>query len=176
MTTSAAESDPLDSRPIIMFVPTSAERTIWGLVAAVGVLFACALIAAFLVCTANHRPPAVLAGVGFLIVMSAVLLVHTLRNPPAGLAVNLDTRKYHLIKGAGRFRASFRGTFDDIRAVACIADESSHGVSAYRIVVRFSTAARSCIVESHGPAAAAIARERASRLAEILGVGTDEPH
>ncbi|MDR3709717.1 MAG: hypothetical protein P4L33_15580 [Capsulimonadaceae bacterium] len=164
----ATPVDPFDARPILTFSRTPAELTTWGLLASLAIMVDCALVAALMAAVVGHHWA--VAGVfGAAAAFATVISVHTIRNPPSGMAVNLTTRQYHMVRGSGRLRQSIRGSLDDIRGVACFADESSHGVSGYRVLVLFKAPGHRCVVETHGPGSGDKARERAAKLAAVLG-------
>ncbi|HEY3329978.1 MAG TPA: hypothetical protein VGK19_08165 [Capsulimonadaceae bacterium] len=166
--------DPFDSRPAIVIRPTEAERTTWGLLAALGITAAMGAVAFLIAGVSAHQQMQVVASA----IASAVfvaLTIHGFRNPPATIGLNVSTRTYQVIKGSGQFRKSFKGSFDEIVGVSVKVEESSHGISGYTVSLTFASAAGTCIIERHGVGAETIATDRAAKLARILGVAV-MPH
>lgn len=128
-----------------------------------------AFVAGVVVALARHlNGPAVVCA--FLALLAAAVIAHALRNPPSSIALNVETRRYHLRKGSGRFRKNVIGDFGDLCGVASLTDESSHGVSGYRVAILIGARKFPCVVEAYGPAGGQASRERARRLAGILGI------
>ena len=161
--------DPFDQRPLLVFRAGEAALTAWGILVSLGVMLALIFVAAIAVALARHLE--LIAAICSLLALLAVaVLAHSLANPPSSIALNLDTRRYHLRKGSGRFRRNILGPFSDVLGVRCVTDESSHGVSGYRVVILVGPRMFPCVVEDYGPGGEKKAQDRTQRLAEILGV------
>jgi len=168
-TEQAKPFDPFDLRPTIVIRPTELEKSMWGVLSSLTMAIALAAVAGFIVNVANHSHLSAIE-FGLAAVLLSALAIHTYRNPPNTIGLNVSTREYQVLKGSGRFRQSFRGTFSDISGVTVAVEESSHGVSGYRVELVITGAVGSCSVEKHGSADKNKADERAAKLANILNV------
>jgi len=161
--------DPFDRRPTVIFQAKTTELATWGTLTSLAIAAACACVAVVVVEWGRGQTgPTV--GAAAVAMLLAAICRYSILNPPSSIGMNVETRRYRLIKGAGTFKQVIEGTFDDITGVGCHVVESSRGVDGYNVEIYFAGKTGRCEVERHGPGAEVAARERAARLARILCV------